>query len=77
MTSYNQDSPTTTGAGDNFQIDLSLPRTELYRKSFCYYGCKQWNSLSETIKRAPYMESFKCRLKSSLISKYSATNSTG
>jgi len=48
------------------QKTFSLPnvRTNLYRKSFVYTGSKLWDSLSEPLKSASSLASFKRLIKS-------------
>ena len=53
------------------EFHLPLFRTLLAKKSFMYDGPRFWNSLSESIKNSPSLNSFKKNLKTFLLISYS------
>ena len=53
------------------EFHLPLFRTLLAKKSFMYDGPRFWNSLSESIKNSPSLNSFKKNLNTFLLKSYS------
>lgn len=51
-----------TRASDSVQLDLQTPKIELYRKSICYNGIREYNLLSDDLKNSS-LHSFGIKLK--------------